>query len=155
MKKLFLLALIALSAIAISSCKKSNPAPVVSNQWTIDGSTFNNVDSGIQGGDTLYAVDDHQNELWIAFGQAPVPGTYAVVNWIANITGTVLTTTQCDIYAIREDPSFLPYTSNGGSGNTVKVTVTGGKITATFSNIIMTSDLGVNNIMLSGSFTQK
>ena len=155
MKKLFLLALIALSAIAISSCKKSNPAPVVSNQWTIDSTTFKNVNSGIQGGDTLYAVDDHQNEIWIAFGQAPVPGTYAVVNWIDYIPGIVLTTTQCDIYAITYDPSFLDYRSNGGSGNTVKVTVTGGKATATFSNIIMTSLFGVNNITLSGSFTQK
>ena len=156
MKKLFLLALIALSAITISSCKKnsSNPAPVVSNQWTIDGSTLKNVYCGIQGGDTLYAVDDDQNGLIITFGQAPVPGTYSVVQCMEAFP-TVLTKTQCDISANTPAPPYVEYFSNGGSGNTVKVTFTGGKVTATFSNIIMSSSAGGNNITLSGSVTQK
>jgi hypothetical protein len=142
MKKLIhiLSASIVLILIA-SACKKSSVASSNQSQWKVNNKTYignTTVFGGTYFESNAYpdSTDSLTNILVIGFSQRPVAnGKFAVVG-----ETTTPNSKECILVAAKEYPSS-PLTqgdiSIGNPGDSVTVTIVNGKITATFSSIIV------------------
>lgn len=141
LKKLpFLLALAAITVF--SSCKKDEEdgggggTTLNDNQWKVLDVTYTG--SAVLGSfwteaqKTLgSATDDAKSLVAVKFAAKPTAnGTYTV-----KANGDALGATECFVTIINA-PSTI-FLSSGKSGDVVNVTVSGGKVTATFSNVEM------------------
>ena len=131
----------ALALFSFSSCKKSSPS-VPASTWTLASINYtaqytltaeaDDPDDADDGKD--FTIDasaaNGDNVASITFKDQPTKsGTYTVIPFSGNI-GT--SPTSCFILGYT---STLDVESIGKSGDVVNVTVSGGTITATFSNI--------------------
>lgn len=136
----FILAI--LTSFILTSCKKDSTNNTTSkSNWTFDGTNYNGVHtltgtvSNGSGGDWFFINSDAQNgdlAVSVTFNQEPAAGTYTVID----ATGFVYSIGNTECIMDYGSTSFQ-YESNGTAGNKVVVTKSGGKITATFSNVSM------------------
>ncbi len=123
-------------ALSLYGCsKKGNdavkPVPTIST-WTIPGNTYTATVTDFSE-NKLYSYDGDDITLpniTIQFGTTPSAGTYDVVNPVA---GEIFPA-QC---SIKTSESLNTSTLYSASGGTVKVTVVNGKITANYSNVVL------------------
>lgn len=134
--KLFMFILLITSLSLFStSCKKSDPNSGIaaSSQWSFDGGTYKPIQtlSAIAfNQQALYGIGPGQPGIYIYFGtNTQKAGVYNVVNG----PSVNLTYNQCVISIITTNQ--LSFYSLGSPGGTVTVTVSGGKMTASFNNI--------------------
>jgi hypothetical protein len=148
MKRLSFLLSIVITPLIFFSCTKSgiattdNPTPLVSNSsWTIAGNTYSG--TGMFNDTVLEAGE--QNTIRVVFNGTPVAGSYTVINpyTITNgdTTYSVLNNTNCylGVFLANQGWAYSSDTTTNG----VTVTVTGSKITSTFSNIPLIGTKGV------------
>jgi hypothetical protein len=116
--------------------KKNNPAPAKATTWNVGGNNYTGTTTAFNK-NVLVAYDSKLTpiiSISIGFSARPVAGTYTVVNPYAS----VIFSGQC---YIEENLDGGLYTDSGGQ---VTVTVNNDKITATFSNITMSTQTGFN-----------
>jgi hypothetical protein len=135
MKKLSLLALVANACILFNSCTKDNTSaggntPVSS--WTINGTTYQSIATYVR--DTALKINTFgatttTSTVFIMFNTPtqPTARSYQVVG-----QQSIPTATQCIVYS---NVGGTPYYCAGVPTDSVKITVAGGKMTATFTNI--------------------
>jgi len=128
-------------SVAFFSCgKKSDVSPSgsTSSSWTIAGNNYNSTTTVFTNNELL-GVDQKvstEPNIGIQFNATPAAGTYTIVNQYNATVGNG----QC---SILESIGNTVYVSD--NGGTVTVTVSNGKITASFKNIAMGILSAVNN----------
>jgi hypothetical protein len=133
MRASFITIIIATFSIILFGCKKSTPPTVTTTsattQWTIDGITFKGISTYFVSAADLFSSDSSGNAIDVYFSAIPT------VNATYTVTALPPSAGQCIVGAdlISSDS----YTSTGVSGDKVTVTVSGGKVTASFTNITM------------------
>lgn len=139
-KKHFLFtSFVTLSILLIASCKKSG-APAVSH-WTINNQSYTATSTGFLSttAHPLVAYDTTSNpraQLQVLFGRTPTAnGTFTVVNPFAATMDSV----QCAIGFLTGSGSSLAISSISTGGGTVTVTMSNGKVIATFNNVSMST----------------
>jgi hypothetical protein len=132
MRKPLLLS-IAIGLSVFSSCSKKN-ADSDSTVWTFNGNTYKTTNSGYDSAGApgiLEALDAAGNGISIEFNSHPkVNGTYTVTQ---GFLGPAYPANSCTLSAFNS--SSTNYLSTGKQGDIVNVTVSNGKLQATFSNI--------------------
>jgi hypothetical protein len=142
-----------LAILLIVSCKKSN-APAVS-RWTINNQSYTATSTGFITGTThpLIAYDTASNpqaQLQIMFGHTPASnGTYTVVSPFS----TTIDSVQCAIGFLTGQTSS-PTISAISQGGTVSVTISNGKVIATFNHVSMET-ASSNFTTLTGTLIQQ
>ena len=129
MRKPFILVLLVVSIISFYSCKKastiSSSAPTVT-KWIFNDVTYTGISTSLNL-NLLNAIDSAGDEIYISFYKIPVTQrTYAVNNGMNDTSGC---------YMQMSVVNGGSYHSTGQQGNEVNITVTAGKITASFANI--------------------
>jgi hypothetical protein len=150
MKKLLLLILTIVTTILFYNCKKSETPTPTSSQWTFKGITYKGLITGYD--DTtsisfahIVSVDAASNSLSVNFYSHPVGNSdYTVIN-----NSTLNTDTDCLVQVVVNNVS---YTSTGIGGGKVSVTISAGKLTATFNNIPVAN--GSTTLNVSGTLIQ-
>jgi hypothetical protein len=132
-----LLLFIALDLLIFASCSKKNTVPQISS-WTLNSglpytSDSAEYDSSMYMLGTLTAPDGTGDSLVIYFNSQPeTSGTYTVTE---NAIGNLWPATNSTMYFYMYNR--LPYYSLDIPCAAVNLTISGGKLTATFSNIVM------------------
>jgi hypothetical protein len=130
MKKISLLTLAVITALTFSSCKKSSSGGAP-NQWTLNGTTYKGIITSNEFG-FLSSLDASGNAADISFVVTPTAnGTYTVTD------GSGSDASDCSLEI--ETASGDGWASTGKAGDKVTVTVSGGKITASFSGVTVES----------------
>jgi hypothetical protein len=147
MKKLTFVSIVLL--FAISSCKKSSSSGLAANTWTLNGTTYKSIGGGIftAGANTLTGLDASGNSASVEFNVTPTAGTYTV-------TADGTDSTDCIVELTTGATSDF-WGSTGKAGDKVTVTVSGGKISASFTNITVEStNTPSDSTTTSGSLVQ-
>jgi hypothetical protein len=140
MKKLSLLVLIAITAIIFFGCSKSKTSPATaasSTEWTLNGTTYkglvttyNDTTTGLG---ILVSVDPAGNYLSVIFYSHPAAnGTYTVTN--GGVTSLDNTDCQIECGVYTGSASDI-YTSTGKTGDQLNLSISGGKLKVSFTNI--------------------
>ncbi len=137
MKKLFLLALI---AVFFYGCSKSNSGSTTkpsTSQWTLNGVTYKGVLTGYNdtssGLGILVSVDAKGNSLSVIFFSHPsADGTYVVTNGSAVPANSV----YIQMYVYSGGTGVI-YTSTGKTGDQLNLTITNEKVNVSFTDITM------------------
>jgi len=153
MKKIVVLALVTITSFIFYSCKKSNTERInngqASTEWVFNGVTYSASSTTFttSNGVSVLAADGAQNNYaTIVFNTVPTSnGTYTVIASAPTPPGA----TECYVTA-GQSPSSN-FFSTGASG-TVTVTVSGGLVTATLSNVSIKTGNTVS--ILSGTLIQ-
>jgi hypothetical protein len=152
MRNLFLILLI---AIAFFGCTKSNTPTHLPTQWDFNAIPHSGVTT-IFNGDSLYTVDSLGESVTIKFYAPPkTNGTYSVNN------GEPTAPNYCEIILAGEiilNNSAPPFISTGYYNDQVVVTFIGGKISASFTSILLSNNIGSlpeNLAYISGTLTQQ
>lgn len=133
------------------SCTKGNAVPI-STTWAFNGMAFKTAitvyDSGGSALSLLSAVDSLGNGIAIEFNSHPrINGTYMPTYYYF---GTGFPTNNCMLSVLKIP---LPtYYSTGKQGDTINLTISGGKLQATFSNITIGN--GTDTTTVSGTIVQ-
>ena len=127
--------------VSTGCSKKSENSiqPVTSTTWTISGSTYKGSYTSFTQGELLSMDNDIITlpQIYILFNnETPAAGNYTVVN---TLTVNSLSAGQC--YLETNDSGHNMLYSNGGS---VKVTLNNGKVTASFNNVPMVTQTGID-----------
>ena len=154
MKNLFLIILIVTTSFG---CSKNNP-PVVTplpTQWDFNGITHHGVSTKFNG-DSLFSIDSLGESVAIIFNTPPsANSTYSVSNGQSGVHNS------CEI--ILEGEKILnnpapPFISTGYYSDRVTVSLSGGKISASFSTILLSNNIGSlseNTAYITGTLTQQ
>jgi hypothetical protein len=145
MKKLFFITWIVITSLSFYCCKKNNTKTTSTSQWNLGGTTY-------QGSVTTYdtstgytdlnSIDKASNSIGIIFyTHAAVSGTFNVIN-----NSTLTNDNDCILTAGN---NTTEYTSSEVGTSTVTLTNSGGKITATFSNVTLAK--GSTTLIISGT----
>lgn len=143
MKKIFFLSFIAVSTLVFFSCKKDSTNTSSVTTWTTSlfpvGSPLDTASYTVfKNGTTLEAGDIYLDKVDIVFSGTPQAGTYTVINALNSGQPATPGSTECYLYVSINNSTgsiYGAYCSTGVSGNTVTVTISGGKIIAKFANI--------------------
>lgn len=154
MTRNLILVLTATFLMIIYSCKKSTPsAPdAIVNQFTFKGTTYKGTGAefiydGTFSTYKLAIIDSVYNYIYLAFKTIPtVNKVYTLSQYLSPLDPSA-----CFIKVIPAAPS-LNYNSTGLAGNTVNVTISGGKVVASFSNVSVSD--GTTTTTVSGTLTQ-
>jgi hypothetical protein len=136
MPKLFFLS-IAIALFAFVSCSKKNAVPEISS-WTLNSGLPYTSDSAEYDSSTymlgvLTAPDGTGDSLVIYFNSHPEANeTFTVTE---NGVGNIYPANNCTIYFYKYNR--VPYISLGKPGDVVNLTISGGKLHAIFSDIVM------------------
>lgn len=131
-------ALLALMAILLYACSKSNSGTAAKSngtQWTLNGVTYYGVVTGYNDTSTglgiLTSADATGNYLGVIFFSHPAAnGQYVVTD------GATGQANGCEVQlGVYKSGVSEIYTSAGKTGDQVNVSITGGKITISFTNI--------------------
>jgi hypothetical protein len=125
--------LLILCIIVFYGCNKSTTSS--NSRWTYNTDSFTGTSTTLVDSSLNSSASSGDYLLDIKYGNAPVAGVYTVV-----FPSGTLTSKECTITA-----AFNLYTPGGMtyyslSGESVTVTTSNGKISASFNNINMTSD---------------
>jgi hypothetical protein len=143
MKKIFPLVLIVVLFFSCTRSSPNNPSPT-SSQWVFDGMARKGVTTFFTNSVDLISIDSLTNTANVFFPSKPTTnGTYTV-------TANPPAGGQCIVGMSDNSDS---YTSTGVAGDKVTVTVSGGKVTASFSNIAVSD--GYVTKMVSGTLVQQ
>lgn len=137
MQKIFLLAL---TACLLFGCSKSNSgstATTASTQWTLNGVTYKGISTGYNDTTTglgiLVSVDAKGNYLSVIFYSHPsANGTYVVTNGSPYPANSV----EIQMYVYNGSTGEI-YSSTGKTGDQLNLTITGGKIKVSFTDVTM------------------
>ena len=145
-----LLSSIAMVLLIFASCSKKN-AGSDSTTWTFNGNTYNTTSSGYDSAGLsglLDAQDAAGNGISIGFNSHPrVNGTYILTK---NGLGSGFPASNCSLSVFgNNSPNYI---STGKPGDVVNVTISNGKLHATFSNI--TIENGADTTTVSGTIIQ-
>ncbi len=132
--------------IAIAGCSKSggSSSGSKSSTWTVADTTYTSSSTSFTNNELL-GIDSKVSpapQIGIQFADTPAAGSYTVVNQYNTSVGT----NQCSILETKGSGTL--FVSTGGGS--VTVTVSKGKITASFKNIEMGVLSGITN---NGVFT--
>ncbi|MBN9381508.1 MAG: hypothetical protein J0H74_12125 [Chitinophagaceae bacterium] len=125
-----------LTAMVVSSCKKSSSGPAVSH-WTFNNQSYTATSTGFPStpAHTLIAYDtavQPQLKVELVFGHMPTSNqSFGVVN---AFSGTI-DSLHCAIGLISGPASSMGIAGASSGGGTVNVTLSNGKVTASFNNI--------------------
>jgi hypothetical protein len=126
---------IVVALFAFSSCSKSNSGPDATT-WTFNGNTYKTTNSGYDSSTllgALYGQDTAGNGIGITFNAHPNEnGTYIITN---GFLGAGYPTNKCGLSVTGNNSPIPIYISTGKPGDVVNVTISNGKLRATFSNI--------------------
>jgi small ligand-binding sensory domain FIST len=150
MKKLLILVLTIVTAILFYGCKKNETVAPTSSQWTFKGTAYQGIITSYD--DTtsisfahIVSVDAASNSLSVNFYSHPAGNSdYTIIN-----NSTLTTDTDCLVQVVVNN---VAYTSTGVGGGKVSVTISGGKLTATFNNIPVAN--GSTTLNVSGTLIQ-
>jgi hypothetical protein len=155
MKKTFLFVLI---AIIFYGCSKSDPPYVATplpTEWDFNGLPYNGITTTFKG-NILYTIDSLGESVTIKFYAPPATNdTYSVSN------GYPTAPDYCEIILsgeiILNNPA-PPFISTGYYSDKVIVTFLGDKISASFSSILLSNNIGSfpqNFAYISGTLIQQ
>jgi hypothetical protein len=150
-KKKFLLALFGL--LALGGCEKDTAGggSGPKSTWTIDGVTYTETTPASYStvSNSLSASDNTLNgDIEIQFSTKPPAGSYPVTD--LGDTSALINSSNCSI--LVNTPTTSHYRSSGS--HQVVITVgTGGKLTATFSNMLMKTSTTTSS--LSGTIIEQ
>jgi len=138
-----------LLAFVVSGCsKKGDAAPSGSSTWTFEGTTYKSTAASFA--NTYLGAGATGSYIEVGFSVVPTTsGTYTVVDDESDTVGA----NQCSIDLSQTDRTA--YVSNAGGSATV--TVSGGKVSVKFSNIIMgrvNGTTGQASTTISGTVSQ-
>jgi hypothetical protein len=149
MPKPFLLS-IAIPLSMFVSCSKKN-ADSNATIWTFNGKTYTATTAGYDSSNLsgiLDAQDPEGNAITVVFNSHPtMNGTYILTK---NALGSGFPASNCSLSVIGNSSPI--YISTGKPGDVVNVTISNGKLHATFSNITMEN--GADTTMVSGTIIQ-
>jgi hypothetical protein len=158
MKKIIQAAAIVLIALAICGCSKSSgSASSTTNgpsQWTLKGTTYTGLVTGYNdtssGLGILVSAAAAGNTLSIIFYSHPAAnGAFMVTNGGVTAPGT-----QCMIQVgVYNNNTYDIFTSTGKTGDQVNLTISGGKIKVSFTNITVSDNTTTSTV--SGNLTQQ
>lgn len=133
-----------------AGCSKNNSNDSQST-WTIDGTTYTSTTPASFSSGTISAMDNNLNgDIEIAFKSKPtMDGSYAVSDLSDTSAQGGGSGSTCSINI--NTPTVQNYKSTGSE--MVSVSVSSGKVTATFSNVEMKS--GGNSSTASGTIVEK
>jgi hypothetical protein len=89
----------------------------------------------------LTSSDATGNNITVVFAFHPTAGAYTVTNGSLTGAGSCLIST-----GVFTGTTYNLYTSTGKSGDQVNLTISGGKVTATFSNIAVADNSGAPTV---------
>ncbi len=130
-------------SVAFFSCSKksdTSPSGSSSSSWTIANTTYNS-STTVFTNNELLGIDQKISsdpDIGIQFNSRPVAGNYTLVNQYNATVGN----NQCSILSSNTTGSPTYVSTNGG---TVAVTVSNGKISASFKNIAVGTLSTTNN----------
>ena len=135
----FLFLSILISTTLFFSCKKDNAA-VDGTNWSVDGFQFN---SNNQGGvliendtATLFgAGTTSKDAILFLFKEKPSAGVYTVVNVQTKPNIALYDDNECNVIITNKSGDVPAYLSLADDAGVVNVSVSGKKLTATFSNL--------------------
>lgn len=158
MKKRSVLAWIAIPLFIFYGCSKSNGGSAAitgtATQWTLKGITYKGLETNYNDTTTglgiFVSADAAGNFISIIFYSHPAAnGDYTVTNGGIPAAGAYC---QIQVYTYTGTAGTI-YTSTGKSGDIVKVSISGGKITASFTDV--TVAIGSVTATVSGTVVQK
>jgi hypothetical protein len=138
MKTFSLLTLSLIISLTFFSCKKSDPGSASTTQnlstWTINGTAYSGDSSYVEYQNigsynkNSYATATGYTYISLSFANVPAAGTYTV------IAGSNIPTGNTQV-ALEAGVGNNDYLSTGATGDKITVTISGGKVVASFSNI--------------------
>jgi hypothetical protein len=145
-KRILLLALVGL--LVFLGCTKNENSNDPKSTWTIDGVTYTSSSPATYSSNSLSASDNSLNgDIEVSFQSKPtMDGSYSVTDLSDT---SAIGSSSCSINI--NTPTVSNYKSTGSQ--MVTVTVSSGKLTATFSNMQMKS--GGHNAIASGTIVEK
>jgi hypothetical protein len=158
MKKIIQHTVIGLIALAVCSCSKtsgsSNSSTTGPNQWTLKGTTYTGLSIGYNdttsGLGVLVSAAAGGNTLTVIFYSHPATnGAFMVTNGGVTAPGT-----QCMIQVgVYKNNAYDIYTSTGKTGDQVNLTISGGKVKVSFTNITVSDN--ATTATVSGNLAQQ
>jgi hypothetical protein len=142
--------------IVFNGCNKTNPPPLpILTEWDFNALPHNGITTTFNG-NTLYTIDSLGESVTMKFYAPPTTnGTYSVSD------GYPTAPNYCEIILsgeiILNNPA-PPFISTGYSNDKVVVTFSGGRISASFSSILLSNNIGSlpeNLAYISGTLTQQ
>ena len=134
--------LVAGATALFGGCHKSNAAPGAatggSSQWSLKGTTYNGLsvryDDTSTGLAVLVSADAKGNEISIIFYSHPAAsGTYTVTNGGITSAGPYCLIQE---FVYANNTSTI-YSSTGKTGDMLNLTISGGKVKVSFTNVTM------------------
>jgi hypothetical protein len=144
-KGLSVLVLIAGSSLLFAGCSKSNAASNTStggvNQWTLKGTTYKGLSSRYDDTSSALAIltsaDAGGNLISVIFYSHPsASGTYTVTNGGISSAGAYCLIQE---FVYANNTSTI-YSSTGKTGDMLNITITGGKLKVSFTNVTMSDN---------------
>jgi hypothetical protein len=124
-----------LTLMLAASCAKN---PTSGGSWTFMGNTYNVTTCNVFGNYITASNSTNNNNTIFGGMSVSFPGsTFPKTSGTYTVVDTVPTGNQVTILATVGGVNDTTYTAIGGAGQTVAVTVAGGKVTVSGSNIVM------------------
>jgi hypothetical protein len=154
MHKISLFLFFAVMLITTENCSKSNQhngTPTASpSQWNFNGNNYKGTATTYDDTSTALGVltssDNMGNRIIITFYSHPAAGgRFAVING-----NMMFTNSNCEIQVGKATENYV---STGQAGDSLTLTITGGKLTASFTNVSVV--YGATTASLAGTIVQQ